>query len=432
MPDLHTRENDPELAALQDQARGLGYVPRKAPPALYDPFEPANLERPSPPLEAYADEPKANGSARIDRQVLVPESVAEHLPPPRVALDWEALEGSAPPPREWALEHWLPLHHASLMAGRGGIGKTLLAQHLGTAMALGYSYVDEIARPLRVLLWAGEDDAGELWRRQIPIAKYFKVDLGDLTDKFFVHSYDAADITLAGQVFGSLAPTPMMAELTAQIGDYRIEYVFLDNIARIYGGNENDRHQVTQFLAWLTAACKPAGVCLLGHPSKGAGSEYSGSTAWEGAVRARLYLSDRLPDAPVDDDEEPDDTVRFLSRRKSNYSANDWRKLELIDGVLAAAARNVDGAARGPSGEFAFDIVRRAARKLQSMGMTFSASTRSPEYLPKLAAQYGLLEELSAKRMGGIMRDMLKAGNLEIGIVGKYPNRTPKTGLIIK
>jgi RecA-family ATPase len=380
----------------------------------------------TPPLEAYADEPELKAKA-----VNGSHDKAPLLTPPRALLEWDRLQSREVPAREWALEHWLPRHHASLLAGRGGIGKTLAAQHLGTAMALGKAWVDEIRKPLRVLLWAGEDDANELWRRQLGICEHFQSELKELQDLFCVQSYESVDITLAHQVYGLLQPTPMMAELTAQIRDYEIEYVFLDNIARIYGGNENDRHQVTQFLSWLTAACQPAGVCLLGHPSKGAGSEYSGSTAWEGAVRARLYLSDRLPDAPVDPDAPPDESVRYLSRRKSNYSPNDWRKLEMRSGVLIPETRDVAQAVRQVSGQFAQDIVLRAVRRLATMNIICNTSTRSPDYLPRLASQYGLLDSLAEKRFAAIMRECVKDGSLKIAAVGHYSNRTVKLGLTV-
>lgn len=376
------------------------------------------------PPDDYADIIHTNGNGHAKESKL----------PQRSTLDWPRLEGEEPPVREWALSHWLPRHHASLLAGRGGIGKTLAAQHLGTAMSLGASWVDAVAKPLRVLFWAGEDDANELWRRQIAICAHFRVGLSALDERFYVQSYESVDITLAQQVHGLLMPTPMMAELTQQVRDYAVDYVFLDNIARLYGGNENDRHQVTQFLAWLTAAVSPAGVCLLGHPAKGAGSEYSGSTAWEGAVRARLYLSDRLPDQPIDPDDPPDECVRYLSRRKSNYSANDWRKLELHDGVLVPEAREPESFApvRQVAGEFAKDIVIRAVRQLHSINLTCSASTRSSEYLPKLATQYKMLDGLPEKRFGAIMRECLKAGDLILGAVGKKSNRTAKTGILLK
>ena len=354
--------------------------------------------------------------------------------PLRSPLNWEALDGKSPPDREWVIQHWLPHHHPSLMAGRGGIGKTLAAQHLGTAMALAQPYLDAIPKPLKVLVWAGEDDEAELWRRQIPICKHFGIEIGALKDRLIMQSYEGCDITLAGVAYGNLVPTLMLAELTAQVRDYGAEYVFLDNIARIYGGNESDRHSVTTFIAWLSAAVRPAGVCLLGHPAKGIGSEYSGSTAWEGAVRARLYLSDRLPNDQGKDteDEAPDPGVRYLSRRKSNYSPNDWRRLNYQDGVLVPEALEQTLPVGGIGGEFAKDIVHRAVRKLIEMGMHGNAGTRSPEYLPRLCAQYGMLDRMGERQFGSVMRDMIKDGQLGIAVVGKYSNRSPKSGLVLK
>jgi hypothetical protein len=60
-----------------------------------------------------------------------------------------------------------------------------------------------------------------------------------------------------------------------------------------------------------------------GDPAKAADSEFSGSTAWEGAVRTRLYMGARLP-GEEESDEPVDDSVRCLCRRKANYSTKDW------------------------------------------------------------------------------------------------------------
>ena len=119
--------------------------------------------------------------------------------------------------------------------------------------------------------------------------------LADFEDLLFVESFIDRDMTLAGPAMGSLQPTALLNELASQVADYKIDFLWLDSVARIFGGNENDRHQVTQFITWLTAAAGAAGIGIIGHPGKGQGSEYSGSTAWEGSVRSRLFLGNKLP-----------------------------------------------------------------------------------------------------------------------------------------
>lgn len=377
------------------------------------------------PDSAYLEEPvprKPNGRNRAD---VAPA-------PRRYALNWEEIQGREPPQREWVVPHWLPAGHITLLAGRGGIGKTLLAQHIGTAAALGLDYLEPLSRR-RVLMWAGEDDEPELWRRQIAISDHFGAHLSALTEHFWLHSYAGDDITLMAPVFGQIQTTPMLAELVQQVADYKAQFVILDNIARLFGGSENDRHAVTTFCALVHGACAPATVLLLGHPGKAEGSEYSGSTAWEGAVRARLYLSDRPPDDAEDDEDAPvDSAVRYLSRRKANYSPLDIRRFTLADGgVLIPDSAEPARAAGIVSGEFAKDIVRRAITKLAEQKLYGSLSTASPEFLPKLAKQYGLLDRMSPKQFGTVMRLMLLGGEITRAEVGKYQNRTPKLGLVL-
>ena len=216
-----------------------------------------------PPIEAYESEPRVNGLGGTKE---------EPPKPKRCPISWDSLEGRAPPEREWIIPHWIPHRHTTLLAGRGGIGKTLIAQHIATALAVGHEYIEPL-EPRRVLMWAGEDDEAELWRRQVQISSWMGQPLSVLTERFYLHSYAGSDITLMAPVFGALTPTPMLSELREQVADYRAEVVILDNIARLFGGSENDRHAVTTFCAVVQGTCAPAAVLLLGHPAKAAGSE---------------------------------------------------------------------------------------------------------------------------------------------------------------
>jgi hypothetical protein len=351
---------------------------------------------------------------------------------PRKPLDWRALSILSPPARQWIIPHWIPDAHLTLLAGQGGVGKSLLAQHIGTAVAAGRQYLEPPTDAKRVLMWACEDDHDELWRRQGIISTALQCPIADLEDRLILHSYAGDDVTLVAPIFGKLEVTPMLAELAAQVKLYGAQFVILDNIARLYGGNENDRHAVTLFCALVQGACYPAAVLILGHPAKLASSEFSGSTAWEGAVRSRLYLSDRHPDEIVKPGEEAvvDPQVRYLSRRKANYSDKTVRKMAFVDGVFSLADEPSAGRSFFPDSAFNRDIVRRATAKLAERGLPCSASTASSNYLPKLCKQYGLLEGLTAQQLGATMRVMVMDGSLQQQRIGAYDNRTPRYGLV--
>src|SRR5437773_12022409 len=82
----------------------------------------------------------------------------------RRPLDWRILADGEPPQRDWAIDHWLGMAYVTLLAGLGGIGKTLLAQMLGSAIALGRPFIDVIPKPRTVLAWWTEDDHDEIRR----------------------------------------------------------------------------------------------------------------------------------------------------------------------------------------------------------------------------------------------------------------------------
>jgi hypothetical protein len=145
----------------------------------------------------------------------------------RSPLDWAELSLREPPPRQWYIEHWAG-PGAILFAGRGGIGKSLLAQEIGTAAAMGINFLDQISRPLKVLMWAYEDDHDELWRRQINICRMFNIQMDQLRGRFIVEPRLGMENTLFAMAYGVPMVTPLFAELVSQINDYDADITGVD------------------------------------------------------------------------------------------------------------------------------------------------------------------------------------------------------------
>lgn len=352
----------------------------------------------------------------------------------RNPLDWAFLAAQGEPPsRRWAVNGWLGFGHCTLLVGPGGIGKTLLAQQLASSLALGRDFVDTVRLPLKVLMWACEDDADELWRRQVAIARSLDVELEEFNGALHIVPRHGLENTLVSLDHGELRFTARLEELRQQTHDLGALMVVLDNAAQLFGANENDRGQVTRFLNYLVGALPGCVILLLAHPARGAGSEFSGSSAWENASRTRLYLGDRLPDEKVDLDAPPAEDVRFLSRRKANYSSKDYRRFTYQNGVLVPDAVEVGGGmVNHLRDQRAERVVIDGLRRLQGLGVRATDGNTSPAYLPRVLIDYKLGEGLSKRELAEASRRAILDGKLIRGVVGKYPgNRSPMFGLMV-
>jgi hypothetical protein len=251
-----------------------------------------------------------------------------------------------PKDRAWVVPDWIPEGVVSSLSGDGGVGKTLLAQQLLYAAGVGGKWLGMDIKPIRGMGVFCEDDEDELHRRHDAI----KADLGfavgnPFTDTWMWPRVGFDNLLVTFDKDNRPTVSPFFASVMKHVLEKKIGLLFLDTIADLFGGNEIVRAQVNYFIkatcgSFIQKAKKEGfvlTVILLSHPSqagKNSGSGESGSTAWNNAVRARLYLT------------KPDDGLaeqRVLTRKKSNYSASgDDVKLELLwsDGVLKPAADN--------------------------------------------------------------------------------------------
>lgn len=383
-----------------------------------------------PPMEAYIDEPHAGHAARGlngASRIALPQTFV------RQPMRWPDLQGKSPPERAWHIDHWLT-EGLTLLSGNGGIGKTLLAQTIATALALKRNFVDAVNSEFKVLFWACEDSHDELWRRQVAICRYFDVNLQDLEGKLIIEPRAGQENSLYLPVMGTPTWTPLRKELESQMNDYQANALILDNIGQTYGCSENDRHAVTAFLNGFTAI-SPV-TLLLGHPAKAQGSEFSGSTAWENAVRMRWYLGAQLPDQKQDEDEaEADQNVRYLAKRKTNYTVKDFRKLVYQNGVFVPERAEEMGsftqrytfAQRNTEAE---RTVLRAMNELKAIGMYGRAAHTSPDYLPKKVTQMKLGGDCTERELRDALNRLLLKKQVQEIEVGRLANRQPRMGIV--
>lgn len=380
-----------------------------------------------PPLECYEDEVRRvvtpiNGRAKVE-----PDAAPVPCPP----IDWGTLEG-APPERVWWIPGWLG-PWPSLTAGGGGAGKTRLWHTIGTALATGRRYLEEPCAPLKVLMWLCEDDKDEIWRQQVAINTYLGLSMADLKGKLYVVPRHGQENTLLDIAFGRAIFTPLLKELREQVNDLKADVLVLDNIAQLFGGNENDRHQATYFVNGIagTVAGRAFAPVVLGHTARAQGSEFSGSAAWENAVRMRWYVGPALPDQKVDEDEEVDPDVVYLARRKANYAAKDWRRLKFENGVLvpeqAEPGHCFNQAYRDEAAE---RVLLTALGKLRSAGVQPTDARNSADYLPGQILSKGYAENHSKKELTSAMNRLMGSGRLRRDVVGQYSNRSPRYGLV--
>jgi RecA-family ATPase len=116
-----------------------------------------------------------------------------------------------------------------------------------------------------------------------------------------------------------LAATALFEQIEAKLKELRPALFIIDALADVYGGDENIRAQVRQFIAILRrlAIENRVTVLLIAHPSlagMASGSGTSGSTGWNNSVRSRLYL-----EPAVDEDGKADPCLRKLTVMKNNY-----------------------------------------------------------------------------------------------------------------
>ncbi len=255
------------------------------------------------------------------------ECVGTYEPPVLLA----DLMATSYPPTEWVWDNLVLKGETNLLFGDGGVGKSLLALYLAIAAAAGRPLFGSATLQMPVLALFAEDGAAQVQQRATSILIENGLDSkADLPIKLWCQP--RGETTLAKiDDSGTVTELPRLHALRAVLADAGVPVlVVLDSLADLFAFNESLRLPVNAALKQvLGGLCRDHGatVLVLAHPSKASiqdGSHYSGSTAFNNAVRQRLTLemAKREP-GDLSEGARP----RVLTVAKSNYGATAEKRL---------------------------------------------------------------------------------------------------------
>jgi RecA-family ATPase len=346
--------------------------------------------------------PDWTGSALVDNpaQALF-DRLNPQQPQPQAVPDYEAFcsgiirptewQDKPVPERRWHVDGWLPEGYVSALYGTGGIGKTILAQQLLTATALGSKWLGLDVKQCRAIGFFCEDKEDELHIRQDAINRLYECSYSDLDDLELFSRVGFDNLLMDFTKDGTGQATRLYNFLLKRAQEFKAEFVVIDTAADTFGGNENVRGEVRQFVQkCLGHLAREIGgtVLLCAHPSvAGMSTGTGGSTAWSNTVRSRLHLC--MPQ--VEKDAEPDRNARILELPKANYAATgELLALTWKDGTLQLDPR-ITGYTGGTAGHLerirCDQVFLKLLRKATADGRDMSDKKQSSQYAPKMMAR---------------------------------------------
>jgi RecA-family ATPase len=350
-----------------------------------------------------------------------------------IALDDEAERGITAdifknrpvPERREVVSQLIPDRTVTLLTGDGGTGKTLLALQLAASGVSGRDWLDLPVKAGRSLFLSAEDDRDELHRRLDAIVENLQIGWDDVAG-LRILPLAGKDAVLAqfSSRIGQVRPTPLFDRLEGIAADWRPATIILDSLHDVFVGEENDRCHARQFINLLRglALKYECAVILLSHPSlsgMASGSGTSGSTAWNNAVRSRLYLTREK----ADDGAEVDSDVRVLQTMKANYSRiGNKVRVRWVDGVFVP-----DVPAAGAIGQTA--NLCRARDTFLTLLDAYTAEQRhvsatpSPSYAPAIFARDGRSSGMRKPELQAAMNLLFADGSIRVDEFGPPSKR---------
>lgn len=249
-------------------------------------------------------------------------------------IEWDDIDVKD---REWLIPNWLPANTATLFTGDGGAGKSWLTLQAVCQIASGYtgafidpdftapkvSEADDSNIPNHIVFATYEDEPAEIKRRLHALASGFGW-IAEALETIKQH-FHLVDMRGVGSVWGpgldkhiSVTGDLLAAGVELQLlcEEKKARLLVMDPLSGAFGGNENDRTAVYDFVSSFrrwgdTANCAILAIGHLPKGNEGRAAGFSGSTAWEASVRSMWKVSKQTKN---------DDSFWRLQHTKSNYA----------------------------------------------------------------------------------------------------------------
>jgi hypothetical protein len=242
----------------------------------------------------------------------------------------------------------LPEGAVTLLGGHGGSGKSFITLEIAGCVALGLPFCGLPTRKSRALFVSCEDPVDVLHWRLSRICDHHGIKITDLVDHLDLLDLTGHDaiVYLPPSAQGLNVPAAM-GRLQAIVNEVKPGLVVLDGASDTFGGDEVRRLHVTGYVNMLKGLKTTVMVIshvdkLTAKSSQDSPEAYSGSTAWNNAVRSRWTL---LPDRT----EDGDSGRLVLANRKLNSAASGVRIVFEWDEIAQMFVGKLDGPPSGAS-----------------------------------------------------------------------------------
>lgn len=318
------------------------------------------------------------------------------------------------PDRRWLWDQWLPVGACTALFGDGGLGKSLIAKQIATAVATGTPLFGAETERANVLAFYCEDDAPELARRQQAVCRGMRVPAETLTGYQYQSRFGRR--SLLGHIdkrTGEFVTNELYAQIRERARETGARLIILDNALHLFGDNINDPGAVTRFMNRMNEIALEidGAVLLLGHIAKAEGSKFAGTSAWSNASRNRLFLG-----RPTDANEamrNPD--ARILERPKSNYArSGDSLSIMWHEGAFSRPEDiGPAGAARTSQDATDNAAFLRLLDEFTAKQKPLSVHKQARNFAPRaMSKQPGLRHVATELRMERAMGRLLAAGQI--------------------